>query len=576
MDLPVGLLSVPEDLLVQEILAHLGLSSLASCMCTCRQLHALISSSVLLNYLKELEISGMIDNSRCSRRVISLKTRLEMLRERELRWMNLDWKWRTGVDPPPLNAAGTGSVFDGGLMVAKLMDPRAAVTGLYTMSLPHQMDKLPRWREFDIGQPYLPGIVAVEEDLLACVTFEQCHTRNQRFNMNIHLLRYSTLEPHSSAISPILRVTAFWTDYGRPNVHISICGDSLAFDYRYSIRSDSCLVIWNWKTGVTLGHLWKNQSLPRTGLAFLTKDLLVTVDLAKASIDVIKIPQSSESLAHKGATGLQPFLRLKLPVLQSLSFFEYAAANISGRPRPMASDQSRNTESTRPFLHDPLSTILSIYFRVSIKSIFVPRGAPIEPYLTFYLIIHRRVLLEYILQHPASVSSGQAQDKNAYIPEVPWEDWGIENTRMFAFEGRKDQLSNLSGTKCIITQNNNIEVLEFGRLKVAAHRAKRQNESTETKETEVRPGVKIELVDYDAPSRYPDPEHVFGEDIITCLPYIKGTYGSTGIIGEPKDGLWDGTWDSVFMDESHVIGTKESKSDDGATRIQKLDMLYFG
>ncbi|KDR76224.1 hypothetical protein GALMADRAFT_466644 [Galerina marginata CBS 339.88] len=577
MDPPISLLSIPEDLLIQGILSRLYHSSRVQCLRTCRNLHTVISSSPLLIYLKELEIAGMIDNPACTLQSISINERLEMLRERELRWISLNWKWRREIDMPRFTAAGTYTYSGGVYLLGRRINPQEGVVGMYSMNVPQKFDEAIDWKELDLGQRHLPSAMAIEEhDLVACVIYTPGVTPSQ-FLVKIQLVQHTTLQPHPLASSNALDVCSFGEWDGSPTSHTSICGDYLAISVALlnSSRPWSQLVVWNWKTGRILCQS-RTPGASKTGLTFLKEDLIINIDLDSRSIDVYQIPffSAEHNYDPRHIPRMRCVQRLKLPMVERN--YEYAAAVCSSLPGPAVSFPSENIRTTRPFIDDPLSAILSIYFRV--RDARMARGT--GPFLTFFVITQRRVFLEFILKRLASVPEGQ-QLNEADIPEVAWGEWGPRNTRMFSFEGGDGRVASISGTKCVIFQDKKVEILDFGPKKVAVQMGRMEDSRAVTSdvpaaEIELRPGVRIDIVGHDVPAMYPRTKGIFREDVITCLPYIRSTFGHTGIIGLPQDGVWEGGWDSdILMDDQRIIGTKEWKSD-GVSRTDKLDILYFG
>ena len=84
-----ALLDLPHDLLIQDILFRLPWPTVAQCCLVCKSLQSAIASSPLLVYQQELFRASMVDNPKST---LSLPTKLEMLKERERRWLHLEPK----------------------------------------------------------------------------------------------------------------------------------------------------------------------------------------------------------------------------------------------------------------------------------------------------------------------------------------------------------------------------------------------------------------------------------------------------------------------------------------------------
>lgn len=168
-----NLLYLPDEVLVQGILSRLPLSTLVSCLSTCRDLHSLIQASVLLTYLKELEIAGLIDNPDASYSLCPLNDRLDMLRERELRWRNLDSKWRKSGDVPPFTSGDKHDASGGVYLLGKCTEFDEEITiGINSTRLSSDENAEIEWEEISFGETQIICIEAAieEHDLLVCAT----------------------------------------------------------------------------------------------------------------------------------------------------------------------------------------------------------------------------------------------------------------------------------------------------------------------------------------------------------------------------------------------------------------------
>ena len=168
-----NLSQLPEDLLIQDILARLNLPSLGSCLSTSKHLNHTIKSSALLEYSMKLQSMAMIDNSAKSFADVSLDERLERLREHRERWQNFNWRWKTSASVP--QRLGDCQMLKGeaGIVYVGARD-ELNVKALYSTTLPSTKDQTIEWSTF---RPATPNAYVVayalsieENDLLACVT----------------------------------------------------------------------------------------------------------------------------------------------------------------------------------------------------------------------------------------------------------------------------------------------------------------------------------------------------------------------------------------------------------------------
>ncbi|KAF8967547.1 hypothetical protein BDZ97DRAFT_1803923 [Flammula alnicola] len=154
------LFSLPVDLLVEHILSRLSLMTLIACLSVSRK-------------------EGMIDNPCCSYETYPRSKRLDMLRERAMRWKDLDSK-RSNFDSCTITPAA---------QMLALPTLRA-----YVARLPVTVaDTTVKWDRITLGKHILSDAVAVKpsEKLV-----------------QIHLVCRSTRKPHPLASLPVLDICA--------------------------------------------------------------------------------------------------------------------------------------------------------------------------------------------------------------------------------------------------------------------------------------------------------------------------------------------------------------------------------
>ena len=177
------LLSLPAHLLIEHILSRLQFPSLLSCLLSCRDLYNTITASPLLNYLRELDLAGMVDNPMCPYELISLHERLDMLRERERRWTHLDWAWRAVRAMPGLTSEPNFS--HSGIVCLGIDDAEENTIGLLSTCLPSKATGDVEWVEITMGKPILALTLAIEEhDMLVCVT-----SYDYELSLDVHLTK---------------------------------------------------------------------------------------------------------------------------------------------------------------------------------------------------------------------------------------------------------------------------------------------------------------------------------------------------------------------------------------------------
>ena len=119
-------------------------------------------------YLRELEMAGMVDNPECPYDLVSVDQRLNMLRERERRWKNLDWVWKSTLATPPIISQPTYA--RGGAMYINKENAKDII-GLHSACLPSKVTDDVNWTEIDLGKTIWVSMLAIKEhDLLVCLT----------------------------------------------------------------------------------------------------------------------------------------------------------------------------------------------------------------------------------------------------------------------------------------------------------------------------------------------------------------------------------------------------------------------
>jgi len=133
------------------------------------RLDSLATSSTRDTYLRELEMAGMVDNPECPYDRVSVDERLNMLRERERRWKNLDWVWKATLATPPI--ISQPSYARGGAMYINKENAKEDIVGLHSACLPSKATDDVNWTEIDLGKTIWVSTLAIEEhDLLVCLT----------------------------------------------------------------------------------------------------------------------------------------------------------------------------------------------------------------------------------------------------------------------------------------------------------------------------------------------------------------------------------------------------------------------
>ena len=113
-------------------------------------------------------MAGMVNNPERPYDLSSVDERLTMLRERERRWKNLDWISRTRLATPTITSSPT--CVHGGVVYLNNEDAKEDIIGLHSASLPSNATDDVKWTEINLGKTILISTLAIEHDLLVCLT----------------------------------------------------------------------------------------------------------------------------------------------------------------------------------------------------------------------------------------------------------------------------------------------------------------------------------------------------------------------------------------------------------------------
>src|SRR6266545_652573 len=145
-----SLLRLPEELLVQHILARLDLPTLRSCSSTCRRLNLIIKLSALINYLIKLQEMNLIDNPAVSYDEMPLARRLEILREYEER---LGVRWKASAAVLPRDLSRLRSIKGEADVLYVPPDSVLEAQELHWTTLPSKEDQAIEWNIFRPSNP---------------------------------------------------------------------------------------------------------------------------------------------------------------------------------------------------------------------------------------------------------------------------------------------------------------------------------------------------------------------------------------------------------------------------------------
>ncbi|KAF7331307.1 F-box domain-containing protein [Mycena kentingensis (nom. inval.)] len=407
----MDLLSLPPELLV-ECLSHLRYRDLEACLQTYH--HALcdiILASPLLLYRAELDRAGVEENPRLLTH-LSIEERRAALREREENWMFLK---RTSVHAAAFDFHATRSIYwvSGDYwIIGDAPDPALTRSNAVKMlrTAPGADGAMGSWRTASAeGRRRVIDFVAAPEelDLVGLITYSASTEQPGMDSLDVHLLSFSTLQPHPRAAIPVVHIHMLSPHDGVPSVTVDVTGRVLAFALFYRQAEQSVfdgLYVYDWHTGLRVCEPKYIAAWSPVGLSFLTPTLTLTPPTDNAVS--LSPPEHIASL-------LLPRLRADIRATS----FQFRAL-----PNPPAS-ASANTSERLARSH---SRFLPLASRALLQCAFETENGGGEAPPTLHLFVLRRAALLPLLARILSTRS--------FPREVPWRVWGPQTTRFVDVE----------------------------------------------------------------------------------------------------------------------------------------------
>lgn len=209
-----------------------------------------------IQFLLELDICGYTepDNPRSD---LSYSGKREVLRSHKAR---LDHPEKIVPETYELHAAedGTSSVYTGGVYVWALLQPtawRGAIRQLYFYQFPspNRGVKYKHWVVSDLGVEAEYYTIDPEQDLLVLLEGDSIDLPFTGYNLHLRSMSTNQAHPKACSASTIMSYRCSTSLNPASFVSFEISGCLLAVAFRSGSEEDpSCIVIWNWTTGVEL------------------------------------------------------------------------------------------------------------------------------------------------------------------------------------------------------------------------------------------------------------------------------------------------------------------------------------
>ncbi|KAH9018313.1 hypothetical protein EDB84DRAFT_1276248 [Lactarius hengduanensis] len=511
LNLPVKILS--------EILVLLDYLSILRCSAACRQLHALVSASLHLQYRIELAAEGFIDGPPGGP-ASTAAARMNLLLERRVAWRLMRPRRRAAVA-----LAGRCHAYElaGGLF-AKAVEEHGAARRLVASWLPSNSADETRLVVDDLGVRIKDFALDTAQDLIVLLEHPAAAGLSASpsaayagADIRVHLRKLSAgaVVPHPAAKVSVLCRRA------RGPVHgcmIQIVEDVVGM---YLLMPLPGVLIWNWMTGEELVFIHGDQAPERIwDFSFLSpRACMVTTlkDGGEIRIYSFASPSSSRRPTHVAT--------LHLPTPHpNRALFEL-------------------TTTTGPFLARPPAGSPFSFSRTARVHVFTVRhdpGAHRGRWQPVCFVVHNRTLMRYVETY---------RDDGGGAVDVPWEEWGPAETRLFVlamgFQWLRSRYVHGSRVVCPVLQPSGecrVEVLDFN---VHASRAPTAAEKLAASRLGVNLEEPIEGSQLVCePSVFPT-GGVFAKEVVTRLPYYS----------VPAPGQRE-SYVGYMIDEQRLLGLK--------------------
>ncbi|KAH8991383.1 hypothetical protein EDB86DRAFT_2935103 [Lactarius hatsudake] len=253
LDLPVEILS--------EVLVLLDHLSILHCSAVCRHLHALVATSLNLQYRVELAAEGLIDGSPGGP-AYTTAARMDLLLERRVAWRALRPRRRASVA-----LAGHCHAYElvGGLF-AKALEEYGAARRLVASWLPSNTTDETRLVVDDLGVRIKDFALDPAQDLIVLLEHRpaagpsantSAATAGADIRVHLRKLSAGAVVPHPEAKVPVLCRRALGPVHG---CMIQIVEDVVGMYFWMPLHG---VLIWNWMAGEELVFIQEDQAPER-------------------------------------------------------------------------------------------------------------------------------------------------------------------------------------------------------------------------------------------------------------------------------------------------------------------------
>ncbi|KIM55698.1 hypothetical protein SCLCIDRAFT_134153 [Scleroderma citrinum Foug A] len=466
---------LPPELWI-AILRFTDTRTILRCTAVCRSIRAIIDDSVELQYRIELTLDGMIDGPPSP---VIIGDRLARLRALRRAWATLDWSSNIVVPMPgPCHAYElVGGVF---CKTHHSQHHRFSSRHLTATWLPSSTDPAGRLidRE-DIGLPTRDFAIDPSQDLIILFKGYEDDAMPVLIvpgTLELHIRTLSTNEVHPEARLPKLSMPVFLPVTG---AYMAIVDDVVGMLYCVDPERPH-ITLWNWKTGKVL-RLQDQVSIPAGtwDFSFISnRSFFVTSCHRSGSIEIFTFEDDDPpTLAPPSTDHRSRHLRTSNHSISRTNCKLAHVASLHLPPTLPHIQASTVHTHTGPFVARPLADrpfAASNEERVHVLAVqyLNPNSDALMRQIRFCVFLKNKVLEEYVKRHKSEQKDsldpmGETIEHLAQGIDVPWDQWGRENTRYILHNWISfDWLRYVHGNKVVLpwggqAGNTRICVLDF-------------------------------------------------------------------------------------------------------------------
>ncbi|KAF9479670.1 hypothetical protein BDN70DRAFT_878543 [Pholiota conissans] len=407
-------LAIPEELQI-KILSCLDGVSVTLCAMACKSLNEMVKSSSQLQCIVELHLDGLVLAPPTPN--VDYPRTIERLLHQRQAWMALDWGKTSAIQ---INGIWTTFNSGSGALAGLNVDTKHyEIVYLSTIDnaniRPNIQRDLPDISAREIAMDMSQDLIVLLEDL----TYIEPQSQEQCHSIRLHLHSISSDGIHQLAQHSPLEIIPFRRDTPRGCVYnIQIVGKVVVVQFNSYFESGANhgtrLYLWNWNTSDLIFDSSLSNSLnfplspttmPGLEYSLMNTSLLVQTSFEDSGcirlFQIMHSPIAQSVVVHVATLHLPKVL----PTTQVLMIFTETGAR---EACPLLYTNFMQNDEDR------LHSFMVVYGYSD------DANAPTQ--LTELIVfVHQRCLLRYAAQPPP------AED----LPrDIPWEDWGPQNTRI--------------------------------------------------------------------------------------------------------------------------------------------------